>query len=93
MDLYIEGGLLDIRTHLAESVEYRVKVDQYLALGHFRDIVQALRGEVPDAVLGICEAYEQWFHELLHVRRDVDSEGDGRTRESNQTTVPYMEWI
>ena len=93
MDLYIEGGLLDIRTHLAESVEYRVKVDQYLALGHFRDIVQALRREVPDAVLRIREAYEQWFHELLHVWRDVDSQCDGCTRESNQTAIPYMKWI
>ena len=80
----------DASTHLAERVKDGVEVDEYLALGDFRDVVEALSGEVPDPVLGIREAYEQRFHELLHIRRNIHAQSNGRSSKSNETPIAYM---
>ncbi len=90
MGLHLSWKCSNGHTHLAERVKYRVEIHQYLALGHLRDVVQAFRREVSHPILGVREAYEQRFHELLHVRSDVDTQGDRGARETYQTSISHV---
>jgi hypothetical protein len=57
-------------SHLAQRIEYLVEVDEYLPLGHFRDIVHALARIVPNAGILVAEAREDWRYDLFEVAGD-----------------------
>ena len=73
--------------YLAEGIEYGIEIHKNFALGDFGDVVQALGGEVSYPVLGVCEAGEDRFDELVHVWSNVDAKCDSSSGETNQTTV------
>ena len=45
-------------TYLAECIEYRIEVYQYLPLGDLGNVVETLRREVPYPVLRVREAHQ-----------------------------------
>lgn len=93
MGLHLGLKRANVHTYLAERVEYWIEVYKDFAFGDLRNVVETLRGEVAHPVLGIREAYEQRFDELVHVGRDVDAESNGSARESNEPSVPYVQRV
>lgn len=74
-------------TYFAERIEDGVEIDENFALGDLGDVVQAFGREVSYPVLGVCEAGENGFNELIHVWGNVDAKCDGGPGKPNQTTV------
>ena len=58
-------------THLAEGIKDVVEEDQYLALGHLRNVVHALAGIVADPCILIAEACEDRRDDLLQVPSNI----------------------
>ena len=81
------------RTNLAKSIKYRVKIHQDLSFGNLGDVVEAFGREVSHSVLGVREAYEQRFDELLHVGCNLDSESYCSSSESYKTAIADVKWI
>jgi hypothetical protein len=81
------------RSHLAQAVEYLIEVDEDLALADFGDVVQALGREVANPGFSIREAYQQCVDKAFHVGCNVCQQRDCGPCESNQTTIPDMQWI
>lgn len=69
--------------YLAKSIEDGVEIDENLALGDLGDVVQAFGREVSYPILRVGEAREDGFDELVHVRGNVDAEGDGSSGQTD----------
>jgi hypothetical protein len=79
--------------HFTQCIKYGVEVDKNFAFGYLSDVVQAFGREVPNSIFRIAEANKQRFHELLHIRSNVDAEGYGGSSEPNQTTISDVQRI
>ena len=80
-------------TYLAESIEDGIEIDENLAFGNLGDVVQAFGGEVSYPVLGVGEAREDGFDELVHVGGNVNAKCDSSRGETDQTAVSDVEWV
>lgn len=81
------------QTNLAKSIKYGVEVHQDLSFRNFGDVVEAFGREVSHSVLGVREADEQRFDELLHVGCNLDSESYCSSSESYKTSIADVKWI
>lgn len=57
--------------YFAELIEDAVKIDQYLALGNLGDVVHSLTCVVTNPSILICEASEDWGHNLVQISGQV----------------------
>lgn len=80
-------------TNLAQRVKDRIEVHENFSLGNFGNIVQALACKVSYAAFLIAKASEQGIDELLHVRRDFETQCNGCCRQANETSIATVKWL
>jgi hypothetical protein len=81
---------LSIGSQLAESIEDVVEVDENLTLGDFCNVVHALASIVSDSCVLVGKASQNRRYYVAEVTSNVDSESDGGSSQTDETTIACM---
>lgn len=76
-----------VEAHLAESIKDLVKVDEYLALCDFCNVVHALARVVPYTGILVAKAGKHRGHDFLEVAGDFGPQGYRGSGQSYETTI------